>query len=83
MPVIDQIIHAIQAGIDELLGEIERLRRALAALTSRESEADRSGRGAPRRSAAGATPAKRAERPIGRRGDAKPSLRAGVNAEQR
>jgi hypothetical protein len=37
MPVIDQIIRAIQASIDELLGEIERLRRALAALTSRES----------------------------------------------
>jgi hypothetical protein len=34
MPVIDQIIRAIQASIDELLGEIERLRRALAALTS-------------------------------------------------
>ncbi len=51
-------LHAIQAGIDELLGEIERLRRALAALTTRESEAERSGRGALRRSAAGATPAK-------------------------
>ena len=40
MPVIDQIIRAIQASIDELLGEIERLRRALAALTSRESESE-------------------------------------------
>ena len=54
MPVIDQIIRAIQASIDELLGEIERLRRALAALTSRESEPDRRGRAAaPTRSAAG------------------------------
>jgi DNA-binding transcriptional ArsR family regulator len=57
MPVIDQIIRAMQASIDELLGEIERLRRALAALTTRESEAGRSVRGAPRRSAVGATPA--------------------------
>ena len=60
MPVIDPIIHAIQAGIDELLGEIERLRRGLAVLTTRESEAERSGRGAPRRSAAGVTSAKSA-----------------------
>ena len=32
MLVVDQIIRAIQASIDELQGEIERLRRALAAL---------------------------------------------------
>ncbi len=53
MPVIDQIISAIQASIDELLGEIERLRRALAALTSRESEPERSQRATPDPSAGG------------------------------
>ena len=58
MPVIDQIIHAIQASIDELLSEVDRLRRALAALTSHESEADRSERAAPTRSAGGPSAAK-------------------------
>ncbi|MGO9955585.1 MAG: hypothetical protein ACLP50_06310 [Solirubrobacteraceae bacterium] len=32
MPVLDQIIGAIEASIEELLREVERLRRALAAL---------------------------------------------------
>jgi hypothetical protein len=36
--MLDQIRRDIQALLDELLGEIDRLRRALAALTSRESE---------------------------------------------
>ncbi len=58
MPVIDQIIRAIQASIDELLGEIERLRRALAVLTARESEPDRSQPAMPKRSAAGGSAAK-------------------------
>jgi DNA-binding IclR family transcriptional regulator len=58
MSVIDQIIHAIQASIDELLSEVDRLRRALAALTSHESEADRSERAAPTRSAGGPSAAK-------------------------
>ncbi len=40
MPVLDQIIRAIQASIDELLSEINKLRSALAALTSRESESE-------------------------------------------
>ena len=51
--MLDQIRRDIQALLDELLGEIDRLRRALAALTSRESEPDRSGRAAPAGSAAG------------------------------
>ena len=45
--MIEQIRRDIQALIDELLKEVDRLRRALAALTSRESESDRSGRAAP------------------------------------
>ncbi len=32
MPFLDQIIRAIEASIEELLHEVERLRRALAAL---------------------------------------------------
>jgi DNA-binding IclR family transcriptional regulator len=51
--MLDQIRREIQARLEELLGEIDKLRRALAALTSRESEPDRSGRATPRRSAAG------------------------------
>ncbi|MGP0051540.1 MAG: MarR family transcriptional regulator [Solirubrobacteraceae bacterium] len=51
--MLDQIRRDIQARLDELLGEIDRLRRALAALTSRESHPDRSGRAAPAGSAAG------------------------------
>ncbi len=60
MPVLDQIIRAIEASIEELLHEVERLRRALAALipgsepagvtTSTEaSTAAQSPRGATRR----------------------------------
>jgi DNA-binding IclR family transcriptional regulator len=45
--MIEQIRRDIQALIDELLKEVDRLRRALAALTSRASEPDRSGRAAP------------------------------------
>ncbi len=37
----------IQTVLDELLGEVDRLRRALAALTSRAREPDHSGRAAP------------------------------------
>ncbi len=59
MPVIDPIIRAIQASIDELLGEVDRLRRALAALTSRESERHRSECAAPTHSAAGERAAQR------------------------
>ncbi|MGO9789922.1 MAG: winged helix-turn-helix transcriptional regulator [Solirubrobacteraceae bacterium] len=44
---LDQIRRDIQARLEELLGEIERLGRALAALTSRESEPERSGPAAP------------------------------------
>jgi DNA-binding transcriptional ArsR family regulator len=45
--VLDQIRRDIQARLEELHGEIDKLRRALAALTSRESEPERSGRAAP------------------------------------
>ncbi len=56
--MLDQIRRDIQARLDELLGEIDRLRRALAALTSREREPDLSGRAAPAGSAAGESVAK-------------------------
>ena len=36
--MIDKIRRDIQARLEELLGEIDRLRRALAALTSRGSQ---------------------------------------------
>jgi hypothetical protein len=36
--MLDQIRREIQARLEELLGEIDRLRRALAALTSRDGE---------------------------------------------
>ncbi len=60
MPVLDQIIHAIETSIEELLHEVERRRRALAALvpgsepagakTSKEaSSTAKSPRGATRR----------------------------------
>ena len=39
--MIDQIRRDIQARREELLGEIDKLRQALVALTSRESEPDR------------------------------------------
>jgi DNA-binding IclR family transcriptional regulator len=58
MPVIDQISRTIQASIDELLSEVDRLRRALAALTSRESEPDRGDSAAPASSAGGESVAK-------------------------
>ncbi len=57
--MLDQIRRDIQARLDELLGEIDRLRWALTALTSRESEPERSGRAAPAGSAAGESVAKR------------------------
>ena len=38
--MIDQIRRDIQALLDELLKEVDKLRRALAALTSRESESE-------------------------------------------
>jgi hypothetical protein len=51
--MLDQIRRDIQALLDELLKEIDKLRRALAALTSRESEPDRADRAAKASSAAG------------------------------
>jgi len=45
--MLEQIRRDIQARLDELLGEIDKLRRALAALTSHEREPERSGRTAP------------------------------------
>ena len=45
--MLDQIRREIQARLEELLGEIDKLRRALTALTSRESEPDRRRRAAP------------------------------------
>jgi hypothetical protein len=44
--MLDQIRRDIKALLDELLKEIDKLRRALAALTSRESEPDRADRAA-------------------------------------
>ena len=44
---LDQIRRDIQTRLEELLGEIDRLRRALAALTSRGSEKARGDRAAP------------------------------------
>jgi DNA-binding transcriptional ArsR family regulator len=52
--MLDQIRRDIQARLEDLLGEIDKLRRALAALTSRESEPERSGRAAPVASSASA-----------------------------
>jgi hypothetical protein len=52
--MLDQIRRDIQARLEDLLGEIDKLRRALTALTSRESEPDRSGRATPRASSASA-----------------------------
>ncbi len=61
--MLDQIRRDIQARLEELLGEIDKLRRALAALSSRESEPERSGRAAPvAGSAAGESVAKSARR---------------------
>ena len=54
--MIDKIRRDIQARLEELLGEIDRLRRALAALTSRGSEpasADRIPPAEPRTASAG------------------------------
>jgi DNA-binding transcriptional ArsR family regulator len=45
--MIDQIRRDIQALLEELLGEIDKLRRALAALTSRGSEPASADRAAP------------------------------------
>ncbi len=45
--MLDQIRRDIQARLEELLGEIDKLRRALVALTSRESEPDRGDHVAP------------------------------------
>ncbi len=39
--MLDQIRSDIQARLEELLSEVDKLRRALTALTSRESEPDR------------------------------------------
>ncbi len=44
---LDQIRRDIQAHLEELWGEIDKLRRALAALTSRGGEADDADRAAP------------------------------------
>jgi DNA-binding transcriptional ArsR family regulator len=52
--MLAQIRRDIQTRLEDLLGEIDKLRRALAALTSRESEPDRSGRATPRASSASA-----------------------------
>jgi DNA-binding transcriptional ArsR family regulator len=45
--MLDQIRRDIQARLQDLLDEIDKLRRALAALTSRESEPDRGDHAAP------------------------------------
>ncbi len=45
--MLDQIRRDIQARLEDLLDEIDTLRRALAALTSRESEPDRAARATP------------------------------------
>jgi hypothetical protein len=52
--MIDQIRRDIQARLEELLGEIDKLRRVLAALTSRGSEPDDADRTAPVASSAAA-----------------------------
>ncbi len=61
--MLHQIRRDIQARLDQLHGEIDKLRRALAALTSRERELERSARAAPAAgSAAGESVAERARR---------------------
>jgi hypothetical protein len=45
--MLDQIRHQIQARLDELLGEAEKLRHALAALGSRDGAATPSASAAP------------------------------------
>ncbi len=45
--MLDQIRRDIQARLEDLLGEIDKLRQALAALTSRESGPDRGDHAAP------------------------------------
>ena len=52
--MIDEIRRDVQALLNELLGEIDRLRRALTALTSRGSEPDDGERTAPVASSASA-----------------------------
>ncbi len=52
--MIDKIRRDIQALLDELLSEVDRLRRALAALTSRGSDPDDADRTAPVASSASA-----------------------------
>ncbi|MGO9901705.1 MAG: hypothetical protein ACLP0J_18915 [Solirubrobacteraceae bacterium] len=44
--MLDQIRHEIQGRLEDLLGEIDKLRRALAALTSCEGETARIDRAA-------------------------------------
>ncbi len=57
---LDQIRRDIQARLEELLGEIDKLRRALTALTSRGSEKARGDRAAPASGSAGESAAKSA-----------------------
>jgi DNA-binding transcriptional ArsR family regulator len=57
---LDQIRRDIQARLEELLGEIDKLRRALAALTSRGSEHARGDRAASVSGSAGESAAKSA-----------------------
>jgi len=56
--MLDQIRRQIQDHLEELLGEIDKLRRALTALTSRDGEPDGADRAAPASSAAGESVAK-------------------------
>ncbi len=51
--MLDPLRRDIQARLEDLLDEIERLRRALAALTSREGESARGDRAAPASGSAG------------------------------
>jgi DNA-binding transcriptional ArsR family regulator len=51
--MLDQIRRDMQARLEDLLGEIDKLRRALAALTSSESETASSDRAAPASGSAG------------------------------
>ena len=78
--MLDQIRRDIQARLDELLGEIDKLRCALAALTSNAGESDRSERAAPAAGAAGESVGKTARRAPRAR---QPQCRRGHHADAR
>jgi DNA-binding transcriptional ArsR family regulator len=84
--MLDQIRHEIQARLDELLAEADKLRHALAALSSRDGATPTNGSGtsrkrAPRSAAAANVSSTSRKRPGNRRStEPKPTVSAGSTA---